>query len=394
MTIYNNLGKSKKHKSISSQFPKISIIVPIYNTAMYLRKCIDSVLYQTFRNWELILVDDGSTDQSGKICDEYAEKDKRIRVKHKKNSGVSDTRNVGIDMTKGEWIFFLDSDDELFDYSLEKMIEWSRNVDMVFASFMNVTDQNRFVLKSHKGSTKHLDKTLSSKSLVKKLGEQEFFLKSTISPKLFKVTILSQSNIRFDPNIYYAEDQLFVAQYISSPNVKFIYVNNKLPVYQYNIRSGNATSKNNEFNYKLFTDFIGFMKIAEVYNMAFHNKKINKWTRQNAYNSGRHLLQLMNESNIATSEQKKFINEGLNKLTNDGSNKMLRKIYETRQSLMRMKRKAGPLTKEQRIILVNNWLHSIECTYTALNLKWKLSYIVSHIMGRLGVRLFIDKINF
>ena len=91
--------------------PKISIIVPVYKVEPYIHKCVDSILGQTFTDFELILVDDGSPDNCGKICDEYAQKDSRIKVIHKENGGLSDARNAGIDIAKGEYIGFVDSDD-------------------------------------------------------------------------------------------------------------------------------------------------------------------------------------------------------------------------------------------------------------------------------------------
>ena len=89
----------------------ISVVVPVHNTEKYLPRCIESLLEQDFYDFELLLIDDGSKDNSGKICDEYAKKDHRIQVHHKKNGGVSSARNVGIDMAKGKWICFVDSDD-------------------------------------------------------------------------------------------------------------------------------------------------------------------------------------------------------------------------------------------------------------------------------------------
>lgn len=91
--------------------PKISIIVPVYKVEKYLHRCLDSIVAQTFTDWECILVDDGSPDGSGKICDEYAEKDGRFKVFHQENQGVSAARNKGLDNAKGEWIGFVDSDD-------------------------------------------------------------------------------------------------------------------------------------------------------------------------------------------------------------------------------------------------------------------------------------------
>lgn len=93
-----------------------SIIIPVYNVASYLRECLDSVLAQTFTDWEAICVDDGSTDGSGAILDEYAEKDKRFRVIHQSNAGVSATRNAALDVANGEWILFLDADDIYASY--------------------------------------------------------------------------------------------------------------------------------------------------------------------------------------------------------------------------------------------------------------------------------------
>lgn len=91
--------------------PLISIIVPVYNTAAYLRRCLDSILSQTYGHWEAILVDDGSTDGSGAICEEYASRDSRFQVTHRPNSGVAATRNAGLDAATGEYIGFVDSDD-------------------------------------------------------------------------------------------------------------------------------------------------------------------------------------------------------------------------------------------------------------------------------------------
>lgn len=102
---------------------EISIIVPVYKVEPYLRKCVDSILAQTFTNFEVILVDDGSPDNSGKICDEYAIKDSRVRVIHKENGGLSSARNAGIDIARGKYLGFVDSDDYIAEDMYEVLYE-------------------------------------------------------------------------------------------------------------------------------------------------------------------------------------------------------------------------------------------------------------------------------
>ena len=102
--------------------PKISIIVPVYNVSSFLSKCIESICGQEYPFLEIILVDDGSTDESGKICDSYAEKDTRIKVIHKQNQGVSLARNTGLDVTTGQWICFVDGDDYIMPEYVSYML--------------------------------------------------------------------------------------------------------------------------------------------------------------------------------------------------------------------------------------------------------------------------------
>ena len=117
--------------------PLVSVIVPVYKTEKFIHRCIDSVLNQTYSNWEMILVDDGSPDACGQICDSYAAKDGRIHVIHQANQGLSAARNAGIKICKGEWIYFLDSDDFIVEDALEKMIFFSKSgtYDIIMAGF-------------------------------------------------------------------------------------------------------------------------------------------------------------------------------------------------------------------------------------------------------------------
>ena len=125
--------------------PKVSILVPIYNVEKYLSRCIESVLSQDFRDYELILVDDGSPDRCPQICDEYAKKDSRIKVIHKKNGGLSDARNIGLDIATGEYVMFIDSDDfvdiDMMESMMNNMID--NNVDLVVCNIKYVIIEGR-----------------------------------------------------------------------------------------------------------------------------------------------------------------------------------------------------------------------------------------------------------
>lgn len=104
----------------------VSVIIPVYNVEAYLRECVDSIVNQTYKNLEIILVDDGSTDNSGKICDEYVSRDHRIKVFHKVNGGQSDARNLGIEMATGDYLYFLDSDDAVPECALKKLVDYCK----------------------------------------------------------------------------------------------------------------------------------------------------------------------------------------------------------------------------------------------------------------------------
>lgn len=190
---------------------KLSIIIPVYNVECYLHQCIDSVLGSTFTNYELILVDDGSTDASGRICDEYAVKDKRIRVFHQENGGVSKARNVGIDNANAPWITFIDADDWIsgtFLENLYKAVEEHPDIDFVQAGCTNyrngaIADVEQHYVYYH-GDNK--EKLFS-----------EF--RGLAVSKLYKRTILNGKNkVRYDEKLPSLEDFLFTLDYIQYVN--------------------------------------------------------------------------------------------------------------------------------------------------------------------------------
>ena len=184
--------------------PKISVIVPVYNTEKYLHRCIDSILAQTFTDFELLLIDDGSKDNSGAICDEYAAKDQRVRVFHKKNGGVSSARNLGLDNAQGEWITFVDSDDWVKKEYIELFI--NNADDLVYQSFLSIFN----------GQTEVWDtsiRTLDVNECLTRLYEKKVL--GYCWGKLYTLQKIKKYNVRFDENIRFREDELFVLKYLS-----------------------------------------------------------------------------------------------------------------------------------------------------------------------------------
>lgn len=188
---------------------KISVIVPIYNVERYLPYCIDSILAQTFTDFELLLINDGSKDSSGKICDDYAKKDSRIRVFHKKNGGVSSARNVGLDNAQGEWVAFVDSDDTLdanfLHYSL---LDIPNFVDIVFLSWA----------KQENGKTIYEkilpDVVYDHSNLHKAFSDTGIVSMGVPWGRIYKMDAILKYNLRFDIDLPISEDRLFFYEYI------------------------------------------------------------------------------------------------------------------------------------------------------------------------------------
>lgn len=216
-----------------SEQPLISVIVPVYNVEKYLRPCVESILEQTYKNIEVILVNDGSTDKSKAICLELAEKDKRISYYEKANSGLSDTRNVGLEKATGDYILFVDSDDLLSFNAIESLYKLCKkyNADIAVESICHFTDGKE---PDFKGSTK--DKLLNREEAICDFLYQKEISTSACG-KLYSASILS--GIRFKPGILY-EDNLFLSDVFECVD-KVPY--SKQECYGYRHRSESITTK-------------------------------------------------------------------------------------------------------------------------------------------------------
>lgn len=184
--------------------PQISIIIPVYNSKKYLKQCLDSIISQDFEAYEILLINDGSTDGSGEICEAYAGKDKRIRVFHQPNTGVSNARNKGIEAAQGKWLTFVDSDDYIKeDYfsALEQKIE----ADWLF---LNIDREKDGQLQTHLRFENH------------SYTRAEFIAAFSLYPhfpgpyaKFFRTSLIKTHKLKFNPDLKFAEDALFNLKY-------------------------------------------------------------------------------------------------------------------------------------------------------------------------------------
>ncbi len=223
-----NDGKTQKQKNDEL----VSVIVPVFNVEKYLKSCIESILNQTHNNLELILVDDGSKDNSGNICDEYKIKDKRIIVIHKENGGVSLARNSALEIAKGEYITFVDADDSIKSTYIEDLLEMCKEnkCEMAISGFANKQNDNITENKNQ------IEKRMTSEeTLARMLNEKNFY--ATVWGKIFKRQIIDK--IRFNEEYKIGEDLDFVVNVLSQ-NV-MVYINTSLIDYYYNIREDSVT---------------------------------------------------------------------------------------------------------------------------------------------------------
>lgn len=222
----------------------ISVIIPIYDAGKYLEKCIESILSQTYENLELILIDDGSRDDSGKICDAYAEKDKRVKVIHKKNGGVSAARNTGIENAKGEFIAFVDSDDWIEKNSIEMLYNEiiHENACMSAGKFVRITPKG-YVWTPFK------ERIYSGNEIAEGIVELIVFLCGPVVAKLFRRDIIVNRNLLFNSDIPMGEDSVFLMQYIQC--CKKIVLKDVL-VYVYNCMVPNSATHKFYQNYDYY----------------------------------------------------------------------------------------------------------------------------------------------
>ena len=211
----------------------VSVIVPVYNVEEYLGRCVDAILAQSYRNLEIILVDDGAKDSSGRICDEYAEKDPRVRVIHKKNGGLSSARNAGIDIARGDYLEFVDSDDWIEPDAVESLLELAvaHQVELVLGGRWDVSSRTG---NKKKGLCPRKQEVISGEELVGRIFRWDN-CDSSACDKLFSRRLFRE--VRFPEGVVCEDVPVMYRIVLDAGRVALL----DRPVYNYYHRSGSIT---------------------------------------------------------------------------------------------------------------------------------------------------------
>lgn len=235
--------------------PFISCIVPVYKVESFLAKCIDSLLNQTYQDFELILIDDGSPDRCGQICEEYALKDNRIKVFHLENGGVSKARNYGLLKASGEWITFVDGDDYVMPFFLENLItplRNNKNIDFVHGGYLYEKEEKQ-----------NIGQCYADRYFAENDMDEVFLLyRGLVFSKLFRRSIVAEYGIIFDENMKISEDLCFTMDYLM--HIRSAYFCSGCD-YVYIFRTDSATQKQSfdaEFLYHGFKHQLCSMRKA------------------------------------------------------------------------------------------------------------------------------------
>ena len=249
---------------------KISVIVPVYNVEAYLERCVESILQQTYAHFELILINDGSTDSSGQICDHLASQHENVKVYHLENAGVSNARNTGIKLATGAWITFIDSDDFVTqDYlaTLASAVE-GLNVGFAIAPLHHIKNGIVTDLPSHSGKTELWSTEETMKELLMTTRTSFFPV-----AKLFKRDLLADE--KFNTNYHLAEDALFLTELLLKTRCSCVFIDK--PVYYYDHREGSATTSVNRY---VFDTIEVYKQIIAQVSQAFPNLKYELINRE------------------------------------------------------------------------------------------------------------------
>ena len=262
--------------------PLISVIVPVYNAEKRLVKCIDSILTQSYIHFELLLINDGSKDSSGTICDAYAQKDNRVKVFHKENGGASSARNIGIERATGEYIVFVDSDDYV-----EK--------DYLSAFFVDPLNEDKFTfvvqsLKNLYDDGIEIKQSVFKEGLYSEDNFSELFSINEINKKgysvckLYNTEIIKDNNLKFNPEVHYCEDLIFMLSYMLFINKVFLTTGTH---YNYISTEGSLSKNYNSYE----SELLAFKLLKQSFNQLVNKFRLDNKAKDsfNKFTLGAHL---------------------------------------------------------------------------------------------------------
>lgn len=247
----------------------ISVIVPVYKVEKYISECIESILKQTYSNIELLLVDDGSPDNSGKICDHYATIDKRVRVIHQSNQGVSRARNAALRTAQGEWVTFVDSDDTISNDYIENLVQANPSFDKWTLAVSGATriDRNTNICKWKKEFDNRQIQLMSlSKDDFQPLDSILLF--GTILGKLYNLEIIRSKGIQFNEELPLNEDQLFFFEYLKYINI--IISNNNVGYNYFTDGSASLSTSRHPYNKRI----TAYKELHQAYEALLNTFKL------------------------------------------------------------------------------------------------------------------------
>ena len=311
----------------------LSIIIPIYNAERYLSDCLDSILNQSYSDFELLLIDDGSTDASGAICDHYAIEDSRILVIHQPNQGVSAARNKGIENAMGDWLYFMDADDTLKPDGLRQLLSLtSEKTDMIWAGY-EVYDEHRNLTYAIE---ERVVKTLTITEALKNMYQPEYYhYQGYLWCKLFRRELLIHAGFRFNEHIYFNEDRLFVTQAICASGNEVVMTTT--PVYNYYEHADSAMQIiTQSYNPKFETDLMAYVLMQETIKTHTKDRSLHRMADEGIIFSYRHITGMQKRYRVQSAEAK---NRVLNIMLNSVGRRKYAQ-YEFVQIINILRRKA------------------------------------------------------
>lgn len=249
-----------------------SIIIPIYNVESHLSKCIDSVIGQTYEDWEAILVNDGSTDSSGQICDEYTQKDRRIQVVHKQNGGVSSARNAGLDIATGEYISFIDPDDWIESNMYAVLAEQLTKSDPDVLRFNAY--RNDEILNELPFDGEYSEKRFDDEIMLPLIGAEQFggmFILGVLWLHVYRHSIIERYKIRFNEDLRRCEDRLFTLS-VALHSSKMVFI--KDIFYHYEVYQDSLSNKYDPLRWQQELTYLSELK--KVYSGCKSDEFVKK----------------------------------------------------------------------------------------------------------------------